>query len=169
MEKLNKILIIKIGIILVFLIVIISGGIILYKNSTILASNKFTSNKFFDTTSDVIYKLIWKDKYEKKILEEELKLSDIKRNQAENKANEEAIARASVEEKSQQEEVLKNQAEARAKQEEYEKKLREQELSEKEAEEKKMNADNDNDGLTGLHPFFRTLIIQAFPTFPDAS
>jgi len=138
-------------IIIVSSVVVLYGitatGVVLYKQDKLRPVIE-VKDKFFDFTSDIIYNTVWKSKDEKKMLEQELEFSNIKREQAEGKASEEAIARAQAEEKAQQEEVLKNQAEAKAKQEEYERKLKEQQLSEKEAEERKMNADNDYDGLT---------------------
>ncbi len=122
-------------------------GVFLYKKDK-FASLVSVKDGFFNATSGVIFKLAWQGKYEKQLLEHDLEFSNVKRNQAENKANEETIARAEAEDKAQQEEVLKNQAEAKAKQEEFEKKLKEQELDEKEQEEKRMSADNDGDGLS---------------------
>jgi len=77
----------------------------------------------------------------RKIVEEELGETKIAKKEAEEKAQQEAI-------KAQQEAIKRSQAEAKAKQEKLEKELKEQQLSEKEAEEKRMNADNDGDGLT---------------------
>ena len=138
-------------IIIVSSVVILSGitatGVVLYKQDK-LGPVIGVKDKFFDLTSDIIFNITWKDKYEKKMLEAELEFSNIKKDQAENRADEEAVAKAEAQEKAEQEEILKNKAEAEAKQAEYEKKLKEKELSEKEAEEEKMNADNDNDGLT---------------------
>lgn len=138
-------------IIIISSVVVLAGvtttGVVLYKQDKLEPVIEI-KDKFFNFTSDIIYDMVWKNRDEKKILEQELEFSNIKREQAENRADEEATAKVEAQEKAQQEEILKNQAEAKAKQEEYEKKLREQELSEKEAEERKMNADNDNDGLT---------------------
>jgi len=76
------------------------------------------------------------------------KIEEAKRKIVEEELGETKIAKKEAEEKAQQEAIKRSQAEARAKQEEFEKKLKEQQLSEKEAEEKRMNADNDGDGLT---------------------
>jgi len=70
----------------------------------------------------------------RKIVEEELGETKIAKNEAEEKAKEEAAKRV--------------KEEAKRAQEELERKIAEQKLSEKEAEEKRMNADNDGDGLT---------------------
>ncbi len=135
-------------------LIIIGGGVVLYETNQIHPFNNTVDN-FFSSTSDAIYKLIWQSKFEKEMLEQEVKLSNIKRGQAETEAKEEMakrkeeeIARAEAEQKAQQEAVKRSQAEAKAKQEEFEKKLKEQQLSEKEAEEKRMDTDNDGDGLT---------------------
>lgn len=53
-----------------------------------------------------------------------------------------------AEKKAMEETIKKNQAEAKAKQEEFESRLKDQRLSANEAEEKRMNTDNDSDGLT---------------------
>jgi len=76
------------------------------------------------------------------------KIEEAKRKIIEGELRETEIAKEEAEEKAQQEAIKRIRAEARAKQEEFEKKLKEQQLSEKEAEERKMNADNDSDGLT---------------------
>jgi len=76
------------------------------------------------------------------------KIEESKRKIVEGELGETKIAKEEAEEKAQQEIIKRGQAEAKAKQEEFEKKLKEQQLSEKEAEEKRMNADNDGDGLT---------------------
>ena len=78
----------------------------------------------------------------------QLKTEEAKRKIVEEELGETKIAKKEAEEKAQQEAIKRSQAEAKAKQEEFEKKLKEQQLSEKEAEEKRMNADNDGDGLT---------------------
>jgi len=78
----------------------------------------------------------------------QLKIEEAKRKIVEEELGETKIAKEEAEEKAQQEAIKRSQAEARAKQEEFEKKLKEQQLSEKEAEEKRMNVDNDGDGLT---------------------
>jgi len=78
----------------------------------------------------------------------QLKTEEAKRKIVEEELGETKIAKKEAEEKAQQETIKRSQAEARAKQEEFERKLKEQQLSEKEAEEKRMNADNDGDGLT---------------------
>jgi len=78
----------------------------------------------------------------------QLKTEEAKRKIVEEELGETKIAKEEAEEKAEQESIKRNQAEARAKQEEFEKELKEQQLSEKEAEEKRMNTDNDDDGLT---------------------
>jgi hypothetical protein len=78
----------------------------------------------------------------------QLKIEESKRKMVEEELGETKIAKKEAEEKTRQEIIKRSQAEARAKQEELEKNLKEQQLSEKEAEEKRMNADNDDDGLT---------------------
>lgn len=77
-----------------------------------------------------------------------LKIEEAKRKMAEEELGKIKIAKREAEEKAQQEAIKRSQAEAKAKQEEFERKLKEQQLSEKEAEERRMNADNDGDGLT---------------------
>jgi len=77
-----------------------------------------------------------------------LKTEEAKRKIVEEELGETRIAKKEAEEKAQQEAIKRSQAEAKAKQEELEKQLKEQQLSEKEAEERRMNADNDGDGLT---------------------
>lgn len=78
----------------------------------------------------------------------QLKTEEAKRKMVEEELGETKIAQKEAEEKAQQEAIKRSQAEAKAKQEEFEKTLKEQQLSEKEAEEKRMNTDNDGDGLT---------------------
>ena len=78
----------------------------------------------------------------------QLKIEEAKRKIVEEELGETGIAKKEAEEKAHQEAIRRSQAEEKAKQEEFEKKLKEQQLSEKEAEEKRMNADNDGDGLT---------------------
>jgi hypothetical protein len=58
------------------------------------------------------------------------------------------IEKEVVEQQVEEEQIKRVQAEAKVKQEEFEKNLKAQQLSAKEVEEKKMNADNDGDGLT---------------------
>jgi hypothetical protein len=140
----NKSLIITISFVFILLF-IISTGIFLYKKDKL---DFLVKNSFFDKPSAFIYKIVWQGKYEKELLESDLKLSNIQKEKAENRADQEGIARVRAEEETQVESVKRNQAEAKAKQEEFEKNLKEQKLSEKEAEEKKMSADNDGDGLT---------------------
>jgi len=82
---------------------------------------------------------IERDKY--KALEGKLTIAEVEVNKGR-----EAVEEA--EEKAMEETIKRTQAEAKAKQEEFEKQLKDQQLSEKEAEEKRMNADNDGDGLT---------------------
>jgi len=78
----------------------------------------------------------------------QLKIEEAKRKIVEEELGETKIAKKEAEEKAQQEAIKRSQAEAKAKQEEFEKNIKAQQLSEKEAEEKRMNADNDGDGLT---------------------
>ncbi len=82
---------------------------------------------------------IEKDKY--KALEGKLTVAETEINKSR-----EAVEEA--EEKAMEETIKRSQAEAKAKQEEFENQLKSQQLSEKEAEEKRMNTDNDSDGLT---------------------
>jgi len=84
----------------------------------------------------------------RKMVEEELGKVKIAKREAEEKAQQEAIKRTQAEEKARQEAIKRRQAEVKAKKEEFERKLKEQQLLEKEAEERRMNADNDGDGLT---------------------
>lgn len=137
-----------------FFLIIIGGGVVLYETDQILSLNNAVDS-FFSSTSGAIYKLIWEKKFETEMLKNELELSNIKKEQAEIKAEDETtrriqeeIARGEAEQIAQEEIIKRNQAEAKAKQEEFEKKIKEEELAEKEAEEKIMNADNDGDGLT---------------------
>jgi hypothetical protein len=113
------------------------------------------NTSFIASVSDSIYKAVWEKDFEMEKLKQEVEMSKIKEERANKIAQEEATkrdeaetAQKEAEEEAQQEAVRRSQAEARAKQEEFEKELKEQQLSEKEAEEKKMNADNDNDGLS---------------------
>jgi len=91
----------------------------------------------------------------RKMVEEELSGEKIARIEAEQQAQGEAIkrsqeevARKIAEEKAKEEVAKRAKEEAKRAQEELERKIAEQKLSEKEAEEKRMNADNDGDGLT---------------------
>jgi len=60
----------------------------------------------------------------------------------------EEAKRKIIEKELEETKIAKEKAEEKAKKEELEKKLKEQQLLEKEAEERRMNADNDGDGLT---------------------
>ncbi len=84
----------------------------------------------------------------RKIVEEELGETKIAKKEAEEKAQQEAIKRSQAEEKTKEEAAKRAEEEAKRAKEELERRIAEQKLSEKEAEEKRMNADNDGDGLT---------------------
>jgi len=71
-----------------FFLIIIGGGVVLYETNQILSFNNAVDS-FFSSTSGAIYKLIWQNKFEKEMLEQEVKLSNIKREQAETEAKEE--------------------------------------------------------------------------------
>lgn len=76
------------------------------------------------------------------------KIEETKRKSVEEEFSEEKIARTEAEKKAKEETSKRIIEEAKRAQEELEKEIAEKKLSEKEAEEKRMNADNDNDGLT---------------------
>ncbi|UZE93020.1 MAG: hypothetical protein IB617_02570 [Candidatus Nealsonbacteria bacterium] len=76
------------------------------------------------------------------------KIEEAKRKIVEGELTGEKIAREEAEQKAKEEAVKRAKEEAKRAQEELERKIAEQKLSEKEAEEKRMNADNDGDGLT---------------------
>ena len=146
----------------------VGTGVILYKQQK---TPYFTHN-----VSEIIYKTVYEQKFIMEELKQEAKLSEIKRERAEKNEQEEIIKRVDAEEakeeaekitqqettkriqeetarkiaenEKEQEEIARKVAEEKAQQEEYTRKAKEKELAEKEAEEKKMNADNDGDGLT---------------------
>ena len=78
----------------------------------------------------------------------QLKTEEAKRKMIEEELGETKIAKKEAEEKAKEEAAKRAKEEAKRAQEELERKIAEQKLSEKEAEEKRMNADNDGDGLT---------------------
>jgi len=151
------------GFIQILLFIIVSALITVVALNTVLflsknkelPSLKASVSPVISPISELIYKTLWEKKFEMKELEQKVELSKIREERAEKHAQEETtkrlkeeVAREEAEQKAQEEAVKRSQAEAKAKQEEFEKKLKEQELAEKEAEEKRMNADNDSDGLT---------------------
>jgi hypothetical protein len=143
-------------------------GAILYKQQR---TPLFTAN-----ISEVIYKTVYEREFEMEELKQEAELSKIKKERAEKYAQKEIVKRAEAEaargeaeqitqqettkriqeekarkvaeEKAEEETIKRANEEAKRAKEELERKIAEQKLSEKEAEEKRMNADNDGDGLT---------------------
>lgn len=156
----------------ILMIVGVSIGLYAQAKFSYLTKNivePLANTSFFAYISNYSYGAIWGKNFEMERLKQEAELSKLKeeranklaqqeeikrgeaekaQKEAEEKAQQETIKRSRAEEKTKQEQTAKNLAEAKAKQEEFEKKLKEQQLSEKEAEEKRMNTDNDGDGLT---------------------
>jgi len=160
-EKLNIKLNKKVLIIISSIILILAGvGVGLYSQAKFSYLTKnviepLSNTSFITSVSNSIYKTVWEKNFEIERLKQEAKLSKIKEERANKVAQEESvkrdkaeIAKGEAEEKSQRETIKRSQAEAKTKQAEFEKELKEQQLSENEAEEKKMNTDNDGDGLT---------------------
>jgi len=142
---------------------IIGSSFIFYSQSFGKELTKFLSDKpVLSNISSLIYKISWEKDFEMEKLEQEIELSKIREERANTKAEESNLARENAEEKTQEEvkkraqaEVAKGVSDQKAKEEENKRKVEElarqvaeQEILANEVEEEKMNADNDGDGLT---------------------
>ncbi|MFH1509711.1 MAG: MAP7 domain-containing protein [Candidatus Nealsonbacteria bacterium] len=145
------------------IILVIGLNFIFYSQSYGKELTRFLSDKpVLSSISSLIYKISWKKDFEMEELKQEIELSKIKEDRANVKAEESNLARENAEEKTQEEvkkraqaEVAKGVSDQKAKEEESKRKqeelarqVAEQEVLAKEMEEEKMSADKDGDGLS---------------------